>query len=100
MRAINKMVFELTSRDLLGLGGVIEECLKEIERIPNGIYKIGDDLDTLITLKVLEGMYEHQEAINKGIRFKGEFNQVLEIYDLKEEQKRMDEAMENFSFEY
>ena len=98
MNEINKNRFEVTTRDLRGLGSIIEKCLSSIKESDYGFYKIENykDLEIKLALKIIEGMNEFQEQNNKGVRMSGTFNNTLEIYNLNVEQEKMDEAMGNF----
>lgn len=97
MEQINRHRYELTTRDFLILGELIEMSLEKIIDLEYGYYKLdNDDFSLKMALKIIEGMENWQDKHNKGVKLVGEYNNSLHIYDKKGRQEKMDEAMLKF----
>lgn len=99
LKNITDRRFEITLGEFRLIGVEVDKQLKNLEKYEYGIFNIGElDSKTIIVLKIIEGMYDWQEKHNKGIEVHVHGScKSLEIIDLEARQKRMDEAMENFS---
>lgn len=100
MKKITDKRYEIFFREFENLGVVIEELQNAILKQEYGKYDIRElELEKKIALKILEGMDDFQRKNDKGIRFDSIFKDgVIEIYDINEEQRIIDEAMMKFEY--
>lgn len=94
MRQVNNRKYEVTAGDLFLIGSEVEKILKAIQEHEYGFYNAEQlETESKIALKIVEGMDDWQRQHNKGIRLRGDTHIKIEIYDLRELQKRMEEFM-------
>lgn len=97
MERINNRKYGITATDCTGLGFEVERALESIKNHEYGIYKAADlELKKQLALRIVEGMSDWQWQHNKGVRLKGDTHIQVEVYELHELQKRIDETMESF----
>ena len=95
MKRVTEKRYEIFFREFEGLGVVIEDLLNKIQSLDYGKYNIEDlEIEAKIALKIIEGMDDFQREHNKGLRFDRIFKDtVIEIYDINEAQRKMDEMI-------
>ncbi len=95
MKRIGTRKFEVTSCDCTKIGAEVERVMEAIKEHDHGCYYTGDELEfqTKLALKVIEGMSDWQWEHNKGVKVKGLANMTMELYDLHESQRKLDEMM-------
>jgi hypothetical protein len=100
MKQATPVRYEIYFREFEGIGVVVEEVQSSIKNLDYGKYNITDiELEKKIALKILEGMDGFQLEHNKGIRFDRIFkDSIIEIYNINEEQKELDEMIMNIDW--
>lgn len=97
MERINGRKFGVTAKDLKLIGGVLEKVLEAIKNHEYGTFDTSDlEMEDKIALRVAEGMEDWQRQHNKGIRISGYSDMTIEIYELQELQKKIDEMRKDF----
>lgn len=88
-----------TPKQLRYVGGKIDDVMKALFEKDYGLYRITDpELKKVLT--IIENMTYIQEKFNKGIKLRGfiagDKGCILEIYDFKQMQDDLDNAVRNF----
>lgn len=94
MKYIVKRRFEIHGTDFLILGAEVERLLESIKKHKYGFYNTDHvELKTKLAFKLIEGMEDWQWQHNKGIRVRGDLNIKVEIYELHELNKEIEESL-------
>ncbi|WP_391123467.1 hypothetical protein [Psychrobacillus sp. L3] len=94
MEKINNRKYAVTLDEFVRLGSTVERILKWIEENKYGKYGAEHlEIDEKLALRIIDGMYDWQWQRNKGVRVHNDTHIILEIYEMHELQKRMDETM-------
>ncbi|MGE7091318.1 hypothetical protein ACQKII_07585 [Lysinibacillus sp. NPDC048646] len=95
MKRISPKRFELAMRDFSSLGDTVEYFLEWIKQGEYANYAmIHFPLEGQLALRIIEGMDDWQCQHSKGVRFKLDGIEFVEIYDKKEHQNEIDRLLE------
>ncbi|MCG7336195.1 hypothetical protein MHZ95_13065 [Sporosarcina sp. ACRSM] len=101
MERKSKQSYNVKKDDLIRLGVTVEKLCNALIKNEYGEYSIDkDDMFILPALLIIDGMQEWQEWHNIGLRINviGEGYDKFEIYNLKEQQDKIDKAIMNLNF--
>ncbi len=96
MERKSPQTFIVKKDDLIRLGVTVEKICNELIETEYGEYRIDEeDKFMLPALLIIDGMQDWQEKHNLGLRINviGDRYDTFEIYNLKEQQDKIDEAM-------
>ena len=91
---INNQKYEININDFIDIGAEVERVLNAIKEKEYGMFN-AEELEekTKLAMRIVEGMNTWQWQHNKGIRLRGDNHIRIEVYELHELQKKIDEMM-------
>lgn len=96
MERKSPQTFIMKKDDLIRLGVTVERLCNALKKDEYGKYRFdGDNEFQIAAALIIDGMQEWQEKHNIGIRIyiRGKGYDSFEIYNLKEEQEKIDKVM-------